>query len=93
MQQLQVTEKEKKLQLQVEFSEEMYTVSQSLSSEVEQDDKYIVIKSSNSNEEYEMILFSSNDDLLENQKISSLVTVNKFYSKIQLMEKEYSSEL
>ena len=37
-QQLQVTEKEKKSQLQVESKKEAYTVSQSLSSEVEQDD-------------------------------------------------------
>ena len=64
-----------------------------LLSEVEQDDEYIVIKSSNSDEEYEMILFSSNDDLAENQKMSSSVTINKFYLKIWSMKKEYSSEL
>ena len=60
----------------------MYTVNWLLSSEVRQDDEYIVIKSSNSDEDYEMILFSSDDELSENQKISSSVTVNKFYSEI-----------
>ena len=64
--QLQVTEKEKKSQLQVESDKEAYIVDQSLSLKVEQDEKYIVIKSSNSNEEYEMILFSSDDELSEN---------------------------
>ena len=68
-------------------------ISQSLLFKVEQDDEYIVIKSLNSNEKYEMILFSSDDKLSENQKTSSLVIVNKFYLKIQSMEKEYSSEL
>ena len=57
MQQLQVTEKEKKSQLQVESSEEVYMISQLLLSEVEQDNEYIVMKSSNSNKEYKMILF------------------------------------
>ena len=93
MQQLQVTEKEKKSQLQVKSKKEVYTVSQSLLSEVEQDNEYIIIKSSNSNKEYEMISFSSDDKLFKNQKTSSSVTVNKFYLKIQLMKKEYSSEL
>ena len=74
--------KEKKSQLQVESNKEVYTVSQLLSSKVEQDDKYIVIKSSNSNKEYEMISFNNNDKLLKNQKTSSSVIVNKFYSEI-----------
>ena len=82
MQQLQVTEKEKKSQLQVKSKKEVYIVNQSLSLEVEQDDKYIIMKLSNSNKEYEMILFSSDDELSEDQKISSSVTVNKFYLKI-----------
>ena len=93
MQQLQVIEKEKKSQLQVKSEKEAYTVNQSLLSEVEQDDEHIIMKSSNSNKEYEMILFSNNDKLSENQKTSSLVTENKFYSEIQLMKKEYSLEL
>ena len=62
--------------------EEAYTVSQSLSSKVEQDDEYIIMKLSNSDKEYEMISFSSDDELSENQKMSSSVTINKFYSKI-----------
>ena len=64
-----------------------------LSSEVEQDDKYKVMKSSNSDEEYKMILFSVNDELSENQKTSSSATINEFYSKIWSMKKKYSSEL
>ena len=64
-----------------------------LLSEVEQDDEYIVMKSLNNNEEYKMILFSSDDKLSEDQKMSLLVTVNKFYLKIWSMKKEYSSEL
>ena len=64
-----------------------------LSSEVEQDNEYIVMKLSNSDEEDEMILFSSDNKLSENQKTSSSVTVNKFYSEICSMKKEYSSEL
>ena len=72
---------------------EVYTVSQSLSSEVEQDDEYIITEVSNSNTEYEMISFSSDDKLSKNQKTSSLVTVNKFYFKIWSMKKEYLSEL
>ena len=71
----------------------MYTVSQLLSSEVEQDNEYIVIKSLNSDEEYKMILFNSNNDLSENQKMSSSATINKFYSEIWSIEKKYSSEL
>ena len=93
MQWLQVTEKEKKSQLQVESEEKAYTVSQSLSLKVEQDDEYIVMKSSNSNEEYEVVSFSSDDKLLKDQKMSSSETVNKFYLKIQSMKKEYSPEL
>ena len=61
---------------------EAYTVNQSLLSEVEQDDKYIIIKLSNSDKEYKIISFSSNSELLENQKTSLSVTVNKFYSEI-----------
>ena len=82
MQQLQVTEKEKKPQLQVELKKEAYTIDQLLSLKVEQDDEYKVIKSSNSNEEYKIISFSINDELSENQKTSSSVTINKFYLKI-----------
>ena len=93
MQQLQVTEKRKKPQLQMESKERVYTVSQSLSSEVEQENEYIIMKSFNSKEEYEVISFSSDDELLKNQKTSSSATVNKFYSEIQSMKKEYSSEL
>ena len=93
MQQLQVTEKEKKLQLWVKSSKEMHTVSQSLLSEVRQNDEYIVMKSLNSDEEYEMISFSIDDELSENQKTSSSATVNKFYLKIQSMKKKYLSEL
>ena len=51
------------------------------------------MKSSNSDEEYEVISSSVNDELLKNQKTSSSVTINKFYFKIQSMEKEYLSEL
>ena len=58
--------KEKKSQLQVESKKEAYTVSQSLSSEVEQDDKYVIIKLLNSDKEYEMISFSSDDKLFKN---------------------------
>ena len=64
-----------------------------LLSEVEQDDVYEVIRSSNSDEEYEMISFNINDELSENQKTSSSVTVNKFYSEIWSMKKKYSLEL
>ena len=82
MQQLQVTEKRKKSQLQVESKKGTYTVSQSLSSKVKQDDEYKVMKSSNSDEEYEVISFSVNDELSENQKTSSSVIINEFYFKI-----------
>ena len=51
------------------------------------------MKLSNSNEEYKMISFSVNNELLKDQKTSSLATINKFYLKIWSMEKEYSSEL
>ena len=51
------------------------------------------MKSSNSNKEYKMILFSNDDKLSENQKTSLSATINKFYSKIWLIEKEYLSEL
>ena len=64
-QQLQVIEKEKKLQLWVESKKEAHIVNWLLSFKVEQDDKYIITKSSNSDEEYEMILFSINDKLSE----------------------------
>ena len=61
---------------------EAYTVSQLLSSKVEQDDEYIIIKLLNSDKEYEVILFSSNDELFKNQKMSSSATINEFYLKI-----------
>ena len=51
------------------------------------------MKSSNSKKEYEMISFSSDDKLSENQKTSSSVTANEFYSEIQSMKKEYSLKL
>ena len=66
----------------MKFKKEAYTVSQLLSSEVEQDDKYIIIKSLNSDKKYEVISFNSDDKLFENQKTSLSVTVNKFYSEI-----------
>ena len=47
-----------------------------------QDDEYIVMKLSNSDEKYEMISFSINDELFKNQKTSSSVTANEFYSEI-----------
>ena len=93
MQHLQVTEKKKKPQLQVESKERAYTVSQSLSSEVEQENEYIIMKSFNSEEEYEVISSSSDDELPEDQKTSPPATVNKFYPEIQSMEKEYPPEL
>ena len=93
MQQLQVTEKGKKPQLQVESKERAYTVDQSLSPEVEQKDEYIIMESFNSKEEYEVVLSSSDGELFKNQKTSPPATVNKFYPEIQSMEKEYSSEL
>ena len=93
MQQLQITEKEKKPQLQVESKKEAYTIDWLLSLKVEQDDEYEVIKSSNSDEEYEVISLSVNDELLKNQKTSSSATINKFYLKIWLMKKKYLSEL
>ena len=72
-------------------SKEEHTVSQSLSLKVEQDDEYVIIKSFNSKEEYEVISFSSDDELLKDQKTSS--SANKFYSEIQSMEKKYSLKL
>ena len=51
------------------------------------------MKSSNSNEEYKMILFSSDNELFKNQKTSLSAIVNKFYSEIQSIEKEYLLEL
>ena len=60
---------------------------------IEQDNKYVVIKLLNSNEEYEIVLSDSNSKLLKNEKISLSEIVNKFYLEIQLMKKEYSSEL
>ena len=92
-QQLQVTEKGKKPQLQVESRERAYTVNQLLSPEVGQDDEYVMMESSNSEEEYEMISFRSDGELLEDQKTSSQATVNEFYSEIWSMEKEYPPEL
>ena len=53
-----------------------------LLSKVEQDDKYIVMKLLNNDKEYKVISFSNDNKLSENQKMSSSVTVNKFYSKI-----------
>ena len=82
MQQLQVTEKRKKSQLQVESQERAYTVSQSLSPEIEQEDEYVIMKSFNSEEEYEMISSSSDEELLKDQKMSSSETVNEFYPEI-----------
>ena len=41
-------------------------VNQLLLLKVEQDNEYIIIKSLNSDEEYKMILFSSDDELSEN---------------------------
>ena len=40
------------------------------------------MKSLNSDEEYKVISFSSDDELSENQKTSSSATANKFYLKI-----------
>ena len=74
-------------------SKRAHTVDQLLSSEVEQDDEYVIIKLLNSEEEYKMISFSSNDELSENQKMSSSVIVNEFYSEIWSMKKEYSLKL
>ena len=51
------------------------------------------MRSSNNNKEYKMILSSSDDNLLKNQKMSSSVIMNKFYSEIWLIKKEYSPEL
>ena len=51
------------------------------------------MKSSNSDKEYKMVSFSSNDELSENKKTSLQVTVNEFYSEIWSIEKEYLSEL
>ena len=93
MQQLQVTEKGKKLQLWVKPSKEAHTVSQSLSSEVGQNDKYVIMKSFNSKEEYKVISFSSDDELFKDQKTSSSATANKSYSEIWSMKKEYPPEL
>ena len=50
----------------MKLKKEVYTVSQSLSSKVEQDNKYMIIRLSNSDKECEMILFSSDDKLSEN---------------------------
>ena len=51
------------------------------------------MKSLSSKEEYEVISFSSDDELFKNQKMSSSATVNKFYPEIQSMKKEYSLKL
>ena len=40
-----------------------------------------------------MISLNSNDNLFKNQKMSLSVIINKFYSEIWSIEKEYSSEL
>ena len=64
-----------------------------LSSEVKQDNKYVIMKSLNSDKEYKIVLFSSDSKLLENQKTSLSAIINKFYSEIWSMKKEYSSEL
>ena len=93
MQQLQVTEKGKKPQLQVEPRERAYTVNWLLSLKVGQDDEYVMMESFNSEEEYEVISFSSDGELSKDQKTSPPATVNKFYPEIQSMEKEYSPEL
>ena len=92
-QQLQVIEKEKKSQLWIESKKEVYMIDWLLSSEVEQDDEYEVMKSSNSDKDYKMISFSVNDELSEDQKTSSSVTIYKFYFKIWSMKKKYLSEL
>ena len=64
-----------------------------LLSEVEQDNKYIVIKLSNNDKKYKIVSFSNNSRLFKDQKMSLLMIVNKFYSEIWLMKKEYLSEL
>ena len=68
-------------------------IDQLLLSKVEQDNEYIIMKSSNNNEEYKVISFSSSDKLSKNQKMSSSAIVNKFYLKIWSIEKKHSSEL
>ena len=40
------------------------------------------MKLSNNNKEYNVVLFSSDNRLLKNQKTSLSVIVNKFYSEI-----------
>ena len=52
-----------------------------------------MMESSNSEEEYEVISFRSDGELLKDQKTSPPATVNKFYPEIQPMEKEYPPEL
>ena len=44
----------------------MYIVNQLLLSELKQDDEHIVIKLSNSNKKYKIVLFSSDSRLLKN---------------------------
>ena len=92
-QHLQVTEKGKKPQLQVESKERAYMIDWSLSPEVGQEDEYKIMKSFNSEREYEVISFSSDGELSENQKTSPPATVNEFYPEIWSMEKEYPPEL
>ena len=70
-----------------------HTVNWLLSPKVGQDDEYVMMKSFNSEEEYEVVSSRSDGELPEDQKTSSPVTVNKFYPEIQSMEKEYSPEL
>ena len=65
MQQLQVTEKRKKSQLQVKSDKEAYMVDWLLSLKVRQNDEYVIMKSFNSEEEYKMISSSSDDELSE----------------------------
>ena len=77
----------------MEPSKGAHMVNQSLSLKVGQDDEYVMMKSFNSEEEYEVISFRSDGELLKDQKTSPPATVNKFYPEIQSMEKEYSPEL
>ena len=68
--------------MQVELNKRTHIINQSLLLEIEQDDKYVVIKLSNSDKEYKIVLSDSNSKLSENQKTSSSEIVNKFYSEI-----------
>ena len=77
----------------MESDKEAYMIDWLLSSKVEQNDEYVIMKSFNNKEEYEIISFNNDDELSENQKMSSSATANKFYSEIWSMKKEYSPEL